>query len=261
MQPDGRTVALTGGLGGIGSAVAAGLRKAGARVLIIDRVTGPDVITADLADGSSLDHICAVLGREPVDILINLAGMMYFGHTHHQAPAQLAAMLRVNLEAPIRLSQAVLPGMLERRRGQIVNIGSVFGALPFPHFASYSATKAGLKAFSEALRREYAGKGITVTHVAPRAVRTQLNSGLIPELHRRTGVVNDSPDKVAGLIIDALRNDRKSLTIGIPEGLFARLNALFPSLIDRGLAGKRDIANQLLETVQPTEENRHAKTV
>lgn len=261
MRLDGKTVVLTGGRGGIGAALADRLAMNGARLIIVDREPDPDGIQTDLSDPSAVDRLCARLAREPVDILINLAGLMYFGHLTDQPAAQLGAMLRVNLEAPIRLTQAVLPGMLARGRGQIVNVGSVFGALPFPHFSTYSASKAGLKGFSEALRREYAGKGITVNHIAPRAVATALNSGLIPELHRRTGVVCDTPDKVADILFASIRDDRKSVTIGFPEKLFVLLNAVFPALIDRGLNSKRDIADQLLDTQHTTLENRHVKAL
>lgn len=261
MQPDGRRFVVTGGLGGIGSELCTLLREAGARVTVIDRSAGAQVLQADLGDAAELDRVCAQLAREPVDCLVNLAGLIYFGHLAAQHPQHIAAMLRVNLEAPIRLSQAVIPGMLARGQGQIVNVGSVFGALPFPHFTTYSATKAALMAFSDALRREYAGKGITVCHIAPRAVSTPLNNGLIPELHRRTGVVNDTPRAVAGVIFDALVRGRKRRTIGLGEGLAARLNAVCPALIDRAIVGKRDIADQLLQTSQLNGDHRHAKTV
>lgn len=260
MQPDGRTVVVTGGLGGIGSALVTRLRAAGAQVRVVDRANESGVIQADLSDPEAVELLCARLARERVDILVNLAGLLWFGRLPDQPPAHLEAMIRVNLEAPIRLTRAVLPGMLARGQGQIVNVGSVFGALPYPHFATYSATKAGLRGFSEALGREYAGRGISVTHVAPRAVATALNSGLIPELHRRTGVVSDSPDRVADLLFRAIRDDRKRLTIGFPERLFAALNGIAPGLIDHGVIGKRDIADALLDSTLALKENTHAKT-
>ena len=256
MQLKDKTVVLTGGQGGIGRALALSLYRAGARVIIIDRQPGANTWQTDLTDGKSLTELCGKLAKTPVDILINLAGLMYFGHLHDQPATQLASMMQVNLEVPIRLSQAVIPGMLHRGCGQIVNVGSVFGAIAFPHFAAYSATKAGLKGFSEALRREYAGKGITVTHVAPRAVKTPLNSGIIAELHTRTGVVNDSPEKVSGIIFEAIEKEHRNVTIGFPEAIFTRLNALLPGLIDQALTGKRDIADQLLNEQK---EKIHAK--
>ena len=246
MRLKGKTIILTGGQGGIGQFLTSSLQRAGASVIIIDRQPGINTWQTDLTDEKLLSDICGRLANEPVDILINLAGLMYFGHLHEQPSTQMAAMLRVNLEVPIKLSQAVIPGMLRRGCGQIVNIGSVFGSLAFPHFVTYSATKAGLKGFSEALRREYAGKGITVTHISPRAVKTPLNGGIITELHKLTVVVNDSPEKVANIIFNAIEEEYKNVTIGFPETIFTKINALIPGLIDTALTSKRDIADQLL---------------
>ena len=256
MQLKGKTVVLTGGQGGIGKILASSLENVGARVIVVDRQLGIDTWPTDLSDEKALLGLCEKLTKQPVDILINLAGLMYFGHLHEQPTDQLATMLRVNLEVPIRLSQAVIPGMLKRGSGQIVNIGSVFGALAFPHFVTYSTTKAGLKGFSEALRREYAGKGITVTHIAPRAVKTALNGGIIADLHERTGVINDSPEKVASIILKSIEKERKNVTIGFPETIFTKINALLPGVIDNALTGKRDIADHLLNEQK---EKPHAK--
>lgn len=247
MQLKGKHVVLTGGHGGIGSLLATRLKERGAKLTIIDRQEGEGALVADLSNADSLNQVCDTLAKSEVDILINLAGIMYFGHTEEQDPDYLSTMIRVNLEAPIRLCQAVLPSMLKRGSGQVVNIGSVFGALAFPHFSAYSATKAGLKSFSEAIRREYAGKGITVTHIAPRAVKTPLNSGAIAELHSRTKTANDSPAKVATLITRAIVKEQKNIVIGFPESLFVRINALCPSIIDNALVSKRDIANEILQ--------------
>lgn len=248
MQLKGKHIVLTGGQGGIGSLLASSLKAHGATLTIIDRQDGADTLVADLSDINSLNQTCELLAQKPVDILINLAGLMYFGHTEDQDAEYLSAMMRVNLEAPIRLTQAVLPGMLKRGAGRIVNIGSVFGALAFPHFSVYSATKAGLKGFSEAIRREYVGKGVTVTYIAPRAVKTPLNNGPITELHARTKTINDPPEAVVERIVQAIVQNRKNVTIGFPESLFVRINAVCPSIIDNALISKRDIANEILQS-------------
>jgi len=248
MQLKGKHIVLTGGQGGIGSLLAVSLKAHGATLTIIDRQDGADTLVTDLSDMNSLNQACDILAQKPVDILINLAGLMYFGHTEDQDAGHLSAMIRVNLEAPIRLTQAVLPGMLKREVGQIVNIGSVFGALAFPHFSVYSATKAGLKGFSEAIRREYVGKGVTVTYIAPRAVKTPLNNEAIAELHARTKTINDPPEKVVERIVQAIVQNRKNVTIGFPESLFVRINAVCPSIIDNALISKRDIANEILQS-------------
>ncbi|MCB1539173.1 MAG: SDR family NAD(P)-dependent oxidoreductase [Rhodospirillales bacterium] len=250
MQLKGKNVVLTGGQGGIGRVLAQKLTEAEASVTVVDRGEGPSTRVCDLSNGAAVEELCAELKDGKTDILINLAGLMYFGHTQDQPAGNLEAMLRVNLQTPIRLAQAVLPGMLARGRGQIVNIGSVFGSIPFPHFTTYSATKAGMKAFSEALRREYAGRGITVTHIAPRAVKTGLNGGAIATLHARTKTVNDSPEKVATIVLEAIQSDRKCLTIGFPEKLFARINAIAPAVIDKALVSQRDIANSVLHEMR-----------
>lgn len=241
-----KKIVVTGGSGGIGRELVKNLQRAGAQVLIIDREAGDNVPPVDLSDSSAVNDLCMQLAQKPIDILINLAGLMYFGNLEDQSRQHLATMIKVNLETPLRLTQAVLPGMKARGSGHIVNIGSVFGSLPFPHFVTYSATKAGLKGFSDALRREVSGKGISVTHIAPRAVKTGLNSGLIADLHKRTKVVNDDPAKVAAIIFKAIIEKKKNITIGGAEGFFIKLNALCPALVDRGLSGKRDIADELL---------------
>jgi hypothetical protein len=90
--------------------------------------------------------------------------------------------------------------MKKRGSGQIVNIGSIFGSIPFAYFVSYSSAKAGLKALSEALRRELDGTGVTVTYVAPRAVKTPMNHGKVVELSKATRMAMDAPEAVAARI-------------------------------------------------------------
>lgn len=249
MQLKGKNIILTGGQGGIGRGLAQMLKNRGAAVTVIDRMEGPNTIACDLSDPAAVEGLCRKLGEQKTDILINLAGLMYFGHVPDQTPEHLGAMVQVNLQTPMRLTQAVLPGMLARGNGHIVNIGSVFGLIPFPHFAVYSATKAGMKGFSQALRREYAGRGIAVTHVSPRAVKTPLNSGAIAKLHARTNTVNDAPEDVAARIVRAIEGQHKDTVIGFAEGIFARINAVLPGIIDGALVQKRDIANVLLNEI------------
>lgn len=250
MRLKGKHIVLTGGLGGIGSVLLNRLEAAGAKVTVVDRGEGENVIRADLSDPEAVNILCKKLPDMDVDILINLAGLMYFGNTEEQPAQSVSTLLQVNLETPVRLAQAVIPGMRRKGCGQIVNIGSVFGSLSFPHFTVYSATKAGLKSFSEGLRRELRGKGISVTYIAPRAVKTGLNSGPIAELHQRTRVVNDDPGHVAGIILDAIEKDKKDVYIGFPEAFFVRLNALLPRVVDGGLTAKRDIADEILKSGQ-----------
>jgi short-subunit dehydrogenase len=141
----------------------------------------------------------------------------------------------VNLIAPARLAQAVLPQMKSRRRGHLVNIGSVFGSINFAHFASYSSSKAGLRGLSQALRRELVGTGVAVTYIAPRAVRTPLNSPLVLRYAALTGMNMDAPEPVAGRIVEAIARKTSEVYLGFPESAFVRINAVLPGLVDRAL--------------------------
>jgi short-subunit dehydrogenase len=234
-----KVVVLTGAAGGIGSHVAADLRRAGARVIGVDRVENDrckEMIIADLSTEFGLKELSNRLEDISCDVLINLAGVQYFGPLADQPPATLWRDYVVNLIAPAMLVRAVLPGMLDRGEGRIVNIGSVFGAIPFAYFASYSSGKAGLKALSEALRRELADTGVEVTHIAPRAVKTALATEKVTQFAAATKMHMDDPADVARRIVTAVAKGERDVVIGFPESLFVRINALVPRLVDRALA-------------------------
>ncbi|WP_448661186.1 SDR family NAD(P)-dependent oxidoreductase [Sphingomonas sp. CJ20] len=245
---EGRTVVMTGAGGGIGSLVARRLRGEGARVIGVDRSPGTDcdeTLACDLSDPVALAALAGTLAARPVDILVNVAGAQYFGEADAQGLDSIRLCYAVNLIAPAALTRAVLPGMLARGRGQIVNIGSAMGAIPYPYFATYSSSKAGLKALSEALRREVGGRGIAVTHVAPRAVKTAFNNAAVNRFLERVKMRADDPGDVADVIVRAILARRNDVAIGAAERFYARLNALAPRLIDRGLAGQAAKARTL----------------
>lgn len=239
MQLDGTNIVVTGAAGGIGSLVCNRLRAAGAHVTGIDRVPCPaaDIaIEGDLGSFEGIARLCGMLENSRVDILVNLAGIQYFGPLRDQSLENLWAGYVINLIAPAMLTRSVLPGMRQRRAGRIVNIGSVFGAIPFAHFVSYSSAKAGLKGFSQALRRELSGSGVEVTHIAPRAVRTALNSEQVLALADITKMNMDPPELVADRIVSAMIKGERDVVIGFPESIFVRINAVAPGLVDRALA-------------------------
>lgn len=235
---DDTNVVLTGAAGGIGSLVTRELRERGARVLGVDLAPCPhcnESLQGDLSAPAGLAELAGLLSKRRVDVLINLAGVQYFGPLERQPVAAVQLAYAVNLLAPTLLSQAVLPQMKARGGGQIVNVGSVFGAIPFAHFVTYSAAKAGLRAFSEALRREVADAGIRVTHVAPRAVRTRFNSAEVLRFAELTRMNMDAPELVAARIAATVGTAQDNVVIGFPESLFVRVNALAPRLVDRAL--------------------------
>jgi len=233
-----RQVLLTGGSGAMGRLIATDIRKQGGLVTVVDRNAPEDggaFIQGDLSSSEGLNALVGQITDEPWDILINLAGIQHFGPLEAQHPDHLQATYMVNLVAPTRLIQAILPGMKARGRGQIANVGSIFGSINFAHFATYSSSKAGLRALSQALRRELTGTGIGVTYVAPRAVRTPLNSATVNAWAELTGMRMDDPKAVARRIVQSIRSDRRDVYLGFPESFFVRLNGLAPGLVDGAL--------------------------
>ncbi len=238
---EGKTVAMTGAAGGIGAPVARLLREAGAKVIGIDRVACPgcdDSIITDLSDDAQLAALAGRLGNETPDILVNIAGVMRFGLHETQPVEALALCYRVNLLVPAVLARAVAAPMRARGSGQIVNIGSVLGAIPYPWFAAYSSSKAGLGALSQGLRRELSGSGVAVTHINPRAARTPFNNSEVNRFLEITGMKADEPEWVAQRIVSAILARRETVSIGFMERVFAALNAIAPGLVDSGLASQ-----------------------
>lgn len=240
MRFEGKQVLLTGGGGGLGALIHEHLTLEGARVVVLDRAPPPDRVDMylqhDLSTPAGIDDAVADVAALPWDIVINLAGIQHFGPLQRQTPQHVVATYMVNLVAPVRIAQAVLPGMRARGSGQIVNVGSIFGSINFAHFATYSSAKAGLRGFSQALRRELVGSGLDVTYIAPRAVRTALNSPKVMEFAKLTQMNMDPPEVIAAKIVQAIHARRRDVYFGFPESLFVRLNAVFPGLVDRALA-------------------------
>jgi len=147
----------------------------------------------------------------------------------------------VNLLAPMWLTRAMLPVMQEQNSGHIVNVGSIFGSIGFAYFTTYSATKFGLRGFSEALRRELADTGIKVSYIAPRAVKTPMNSDVVMRMGEATKMNMDEPELVVAKIIEAIESDKKDAYFGFPESLFVRINALLPRIVDGSLAAQNRI--------------------
>jgi len=240
MPLEGAKIVMTGGSGGIGRAVARELLSAGARLAIASRRSDPpagcELIRADLSTPQGIDKAAGKIARQAPDILINMAGIQHFGPLEDETPEHLAQGFMVNLMAPVALTRTVLPLMKRRRSGQIVNVGSIFGSIPFAHFASYSAAKAGLAGFSQALRREVSGLGIAVTHIAPRAVKAGLTTPEVLRFAQLARITLDEPEAVAQRMARAIALRRKDVYIGFPESAFVCINALLPRLVDRALA-------------------------
>jgi len=246
-------IVLTGANGGIGRLVGEQLAAKGARLCRLVRgdtmgttptnlTVGHDsqvlTLACDITQADQRTHAIDTVQQAwgGIDILINLAGVLDFTPFHKMDPAMLHRMIEVNVEAPMQLANAVLPGMIGRGRGRIVNVGSMFGSIGFPFFAAYSATKFALRGYSQALRRELAGTGVGVTYVAPRAVNTPLNPPIVHQMAARGMMHMDEPEPVAAAIVRAIEKETNEAYIGFPESLFARINAILPGVVDKALA-------------------------
>lgn len=232
-----KAVYITGGTGGIGTPLVQRLEDAGANVIVYDIAKDGDLV-------GNLDQTCEYLKSNTPDILINMAGYNVFDYCEEQ---DLTGIIALNMMVPVRLSQAVLTGMKARNAGQIVNMGSMTGLIPLPHLTGYVAAKAGLKGFSDCLRRELGGTNIAITHIVPRAVRTAMNTGTRAEINERTGVHHDDPEAVAARIFQAIVRREREVRFGWPERFFAFLNANFPRIIDQGLQKNRKIGEEILD--------------
>jgi short-subunit dehydrogenase len=109
------------------------------------------------------------------------------------------------------------------------------GYLGYPGHAAYCASKFALRGFSEALRRELADTGVRVMYFAPRTTRTAMNSRALDALNAELGVAADAPEGVARALLSRLGKPAGERRLGMPEALFARINQLAPSLVDRAL--------------------------
>ena len=191
MSGDQRVALVTGGAGGIGSALCRSLAADGWRVAVADlsataaqrladEIDGMPV-ELDVTDASSVSEALQQTSREfgTPDALVNCAGwddLMPFLDTDD---AFSAKVLEINLAGPIRLTRAVLPGMVDQGWGRIINIGSDAGRVGSSLEAVYSAAKGGLIAFTKTIAREFARKGITANTVCPGPTDTPLLSSIV----------------------------------------------------------------------------------
>lgn len=183
MSIDGATI-VTGASRGIGLAIARHLAAEGHEVIGIarSRREGRDITTyrADLADPAATEAVLAeIVARHRVLRLVNNAGFIELASLEAASPAQLDAMVAVNLRAPMQAMQAVVPGMRAAGFGRIVNIGSRAG-LGKPGRLIYGATKAALASMTRAAALELAAHGITVNCIAPGPVETELFAANTP---------------------------------------------------------------------------------
>ena len=259
MKPQELSVVLTGASGGIGSALAAALVRAGARVLLVGRRGAPLAALAESLGGARNECVQALaadittaVGRATIrdiaaargcNALVNNAALPCFGSFADADELQIDAVLRTNLIAPIQLTLALLPQLRARQEARVLNIGSATGRLGVPGFAVYGAGKFGLRGFSETLRRELADTPVRVQYLAPRATRTGFNDARADDFNRRTRTAVDAPESVAAAALKLLLSGKAEKFLGVPESIAVRLNSVAPRLLDRAFAPHRAALN------------------
>ena len=229
MELDGARVLLTGGSRGIGPFIARALLTSGARVTLAARSAddleavrhslGSDRVATVAGDVTSEeDRETMVADAEaafgPTDVLVNNAGIEAILPFSEYTEDDIHAMVSTNLDAPIQLCRLVVPGMLSRGRGHIVNVASLAGKAPTPYNTVYAATKHGLIGFTYSLRAELHGTGVSASAVCPAFVAA---AGFVteyaePNVSRGLGT-ETNPRRVARAVVRAIERDKPDVVV------------------------------------------------
>lgn len=252
----GQWILLTGATSGIGEQFARQLAARGSRLVLVARsaerlaalageLSGQhalevETIAVDLAGRGAAAEIGATLTRlgVPVDVLINNAGFGTAGDFVSLDPATIEELLAVNLATPLKLTRHLLPGMIARGTGAVLNVASVAGFQPTPSMAVYAAAKAAVLSFSRALAEEVRGRGVRVVALCPGTTRTPFFSRAGVTRWDRFGAGHE-PERVARAGLRALETGkpvrivgvRNRVTVGLvrhlPQDLMVRVSAAF----------------------------------
>ena len=247
MEP--RNAIVTGASHGIGQYIARALADRPMNLLLVARseaelgrlagelggATKVSVAAIDLGGPQAArqvaDAAAAELGR--VDVLVNNAATEPQTRFHVLTPAEIEDVLQVDLTSPLMLSRLLLPGMLERGYGRIINVSSLAGHTSFPHTEAYAAAKDGLTAFSRVLASDYRGTGISATSLVLGPVK---DAGITTRTLAETGLTASTafsvaPERVASAVLRAIRKPTAEIVVSVGPGRFLKaLMDYFPGL-------------------------------
>jgi len=235
MQLQGKVALVTGGTDGIGAELIRQLRDKGVSVVTsgrnpervaATRAAGFEVIEADLSTIEGVAELLSGLGDRPIDLLVNNAGAGVDHDFREAAPDMDAAdrTIFLNLNAPIRLIVALLPGLRERVEASIVNVTSGLAIAPRAGGPVYCATKAGLRSYTQALRAQLAGTRVHVIEALPPVVETKMTAG--------RGSKKMPASECAAQIVAAIERDAAEANVGIVK-LLQTVNSVSPALTRR----------------------------
>jgi NAD(P)-dependent dehydrogenase (short-subunit alcohol dehydrogenase family) len=236
---DGKVAIVTGAAGGIGAGIVRRLSEAGAKVMLTDldgeRLEAATAVAREIEDGAEVasfvaditdeDQIAALLDATAselgaLDLLVNNAGVLRQGPTIDIPAAEWRLVIEANLTSAFLCSQAVLPGMIDRGAGAIVNIGSVAAFHYTTPHAHYAASKAGMSALTRDLGYEVAPQGVRVNAIAPSGIISPMNQEGLPESRRealRSAIRIDRwglPEDVGDAVV-FLASERAAFIVGI----------------------------------------------
>lgn len=253
MDTRSKTALVTGASHGIGPFIARALAQAGMNLVLAARSPseleqvaadlrsiGVQVlaIPTDVTDAEARQSLATAAERTfgAVDVLVNNAGGDLQREFHRYSADEVEAQIALNLTAPIELTRLLLPGMLQRKRGHIVNISSLGGTIGFPYTEVYSACKDGLIAFTRVLRADYRELGVSGSVLILGSIGgAGLGARTMEELHLRVGAMAkasmSSPQAVAKAAVKSIRRDKAELVIMPGPGrLMMTLLGAFPGM-------------------------------
>jgi short-subunit dehydrogenase len=244
----GASVLLTGGSRGLGPYIARALLARGARVTLSARSADDlnrvrtflphDRVSVVAGDVTNEDDRTSMVAETeasfgPIDVLVNNAGMESVLPFGEYTEEDITGMMSLNLDAPIQLCRLVVPGMVDRRRGFVVNMASLAGKAAVPYNTVYSATKAGLIGFTYSLRAELHGTGVSASVICPGYVtEAGLTADRVHSDARRTETWT-TPDRVAAAVVRAIARDLPDVVVSGILGKLADVSvALSPRLTE-----------------------------
>jgi short-subunit dehydrogenase len=230
----GHNALVTGAAGGLGRYISRALAAQGMDLVLSDLPgEGLEGRRKEVAGfGTQVEAVAADLTKQkerrsliprseealgPIDVLVNNAGLEFVGPFAEAPLAQIDQITKVNLLTPMELTRIVLPGMLERRRGHIVNIASLAGKAPLAFFHTYTATKFGIVGFSHALRHELTDEPVSVSAICPGFVEREGMYARVEEYVEAANAPNPlgscPPEKVGRAVVRAIREDRAEIIV------------------------------------------------